>query len=147
MCLPSLGLTLPYFLLLSCCIIPSLSLFSLCLLLFSYLSPSLIPLTSLLISPLSLTSLPPSPVPVFSHLHVPPPFFLPSLSLSPDGCQGEARLTLSIILASVALCRKPLTSRQGWQSKWPFGSLRGCRPSATSLYPLQELATTAAGAR
>lgn len=125
---------------LSCCIIPSLCL---CLLLFSYLSPSLISLTSLLlIFPLSLTSLPPSPVPLFFHLHVPSPCLphlpsspLPSLTLSPDGCRGEARLTLSIILAPVAQCRKPLTSQQGWQSKWPFGSPRGCPPSATILTP------------
>lgn len=55
--------------------------------------------------PLSLTSLPPSPVPLLFHLCVPPS--LPSLTPSPDGCRGEARLTLNIILAPVALRRKP----------------------------------------
>lgn len=71
--------------------------------------------------PLSLASLPASPVPILFHLHVP---LVPSLTLSPDGCRGEALLILDIILTPITLCRKPLTSQWGWgwQLKWPLCS-------------------------
>lgn len=76
---------------------------------------------------------------IISHLAPPcrplEPHLTPSLALvsslttSPDGCRGEAGLTL--ILAPVAQCRKPLTSQRGLAVEvavwFPVGPSAICR--------------------
>lgn len=89
---------------------------------------SLPPVVFLFITITIISHLAPPRRPLEPHL-TPSLALISSLTASPDGCRGEAGLTL--ILAPVAQCRKPLTSQRGLALEvavwFPVGPSAICR--------------------